>query len=113
MKTTEKTAERRQAVRESRSLVIEHKLYKRNGIEVNGVWRSSITEDMSLVGILFNSDIPYHIEDILEARVKMSGLDIFRGFGRVVRVEEDKSKDIAHVAIAFLDEKSKYLKPAE
>ena len=113
MKAPERTAERRQALREKRSLVIEHKLYKRNGIVVNGSWRSSITENMSLVGILFNSDIPYHIEDIIEARVKMSGLDIYKGYGRVVRVEEDKSKDISRVAIAFLDEKSKYLKSAD
>ncbi len=104
------SAERRRHIRAKRNLTIEHRLYKHKGVVVNGVWRSSKTENMSLVGVLFNSDIPYHIGDILEARVVMLGLDIFRGYGRVVRTDEEKSKKLFLIAIAFLDAKSAYVK---
>ena len=104
-----KTAERRKHIRVKRTLTIDHRLYQRKGTVVDGSWRSSTTENMSLVGILFVSDIPYLVGDILEAHVVMSGLDIFKGFGRVVRVEEKKTKNLYSIALAFVDPKSKYL----
>lgn len=108
-KVQQKGFERRRHLRVRRSLAIQHRLYKHKGIVVNGAWRFSTTEDMSLVGILFNSDIPHTQGDILEVRVAMSGLDIFRGFARVVRMQE-KSRGVFRIAVAFLDEKSKQLK---
>ena len=105
-----KSSERRKHVRAKRALTIDHRLYKRKGKIVDGSWRSSTTENMSLVGILFLSDIPYLIGDILEARVAMSGLDIFRGFGRVVRGEEKKTGNLYSIALVFMDEKSQYLR---
>ncbi len=104
--------ERRRHTRAQRVLTIEHRLFKRNGKSVDGVWQISTTENMSLVGVLFNSEIPYQVGDLIEARVVMSGaLDVFRGFGRVVRVAEKKSKENPYlIAIVFVDSGSKILK---
>lgn len=62
---------------------------------------------MSLVGILFLTDILYKLGGILEVRVVMSGLDVFRGFARVVRIKPHKKRLPYLVAITFIDEKSK------
>ena len=102
--------ERRRHTRAKRSLSIEHRLFKHKGVLVNGSWNVSKTENMSIAGILFTSDIAYHAGDILELRVVMSGLDVFRGYGRVVRTEQKKSGALNSVAIAFIEAESKYLK---
>lgn len=105
-----KTTERRMHIRAKRTLIIDHRLYKRKGKLIDGSWRYSTTKNMSLVGVFFATDIPYLVDDILEARIAMSGLDIFHGFGRVVRVEEAKTRGLYAIAIAFIDENSKYLR---
>jgi len=101
--------ERRRHLREARVLTIEYRLYKRRGILINGSWSVSTTKNMSLVGVLFTSDINFKLADILEARVVMCGLDVFRGFARVVRVEEPKKGLPYRVAVTFVDQKSKLL----
>ncbi len=104
-----KTRERRKFVRARRVLTIEHRLYKRKGILIDGSWNISKTEDMSIVGLLFSSDIAYLRGDIIQLRVVMSGLiDVFHGFGRVIRTEQ--KKDNYFVAVAFVEENSAYLK---
>lgn len=107
-------AEKRKFVRARRELTIEYRLYKRKGKAVDGVWQVSVTKNMSVAGILFVSEVPYLIGDIIQARVVMAGaLDVFRGFGRVVRVEEKKSKRSFDVAMAFVEEHSKLVKPSK
>ncbi len=97
-------------MRAKRNLTIEHRLFKHKGVLVNGSWCVSTTENMSIAGILFSSDIPYHPGDILELRVVMSGLDVFRGYGRVIRTEQKKSKASFCIAVAFVEAGSKSLK---
>ena len=103
-------AERRRYVRAKRILSIEHRIYKRKGKMVDGRWHYSTTKNMSLAGVLFLSEIPYLVGDILEVRVVMLGLDVFRGFGRVVRVEEKKRGTAYGIAIVLVDAKSKIVK---
>jgi len=99
-----KLSERRKYLRAKRALGIYYRLYKRNGKRVDGVWSFSTTRNMSIVGILFSSQIPYLIGDIIQLRVVMSGiLDVFRGYGRVVRVEQKDSRRSCSVAIAFVE----------
>ena len=103
--------ERRKHLRAKRVLSIEHRLFKRKGKIVDGSWQFSTTENMSIAGILFLSDIPYLIGDILQIHVVMSGiLDVFQGYGRVVRVEPKTSGRSYLIAIAFIDEQSKLIK---
>lgn len=104
-------SERRQYIRAKRALKIEYRLYKHKGIVVDGAWQASLTENMSAVGILFKSDIHYTVDDIIQLRVVMAGiLDVFRGFGRVVRVEKAKAGSQFLIAIAFVDQNSKIMK---
>ncbi len=104
-------SERRQYTRAKRALKIEYRLYKHKGVVVDGAWQTSVTENMSIVGILFKSDIHCVIGDVIELRVVMSGiLDVFRGFGRVVRVEKNKKNSGFLTAITFVDESSKLVK---
>ncbi len=81
-------------------------MHKRRGILIDGYWSASNTRNMSLVGVLFSCEIIYKVADILEARVVMCGLDVFRGFARVARVEEQKKGLPYLVAVTFLDPKS-------
>ncbi|HOW36486.1 MAG TPA: PilZ domain-containing protein [Candidatus Omnitrophota bacterium] len=109
-----KKLERRRHVRVKRSLAIEHRLYRRKGVLVDGNWQISTTKDMSIVGILFHSDIPYLIGDLIQLRVVMNGaLDVFKGFGRAVRCEKKKAKQPFLIAVAFIDENSKFLKSSK
>lgn len=109
-----KKLERRHYVRAERSLVIEHRLYRRKGILVDGNWQVSTTRDMSIVGILFYSDIPYLIGDLIQLRVVMNGaLDVFKGFSRVVRCEKRKAKQPFLIAVTFIEENSKLLKSSK
>ncbi len=101
--------ERRRFIRANRILTIKHRLYKRKSSVFDEAWQVSTTNNMSIAGLLFSSVYPYRIEDILQLYVVMSGaLDVFRGFGRVVRVEQKKSD--YRIAIAFVEENSKLIK---
>ena len=110
MTTKAQAKERRRHIRAKRALTIEHRLYKRNGNLVDGIWQFSLTCNMSIAGILFSSEIPYRSGDILQIRVVMSGLDVFRGYGRVVRTEETRSKGNYRIAVSFIDENSRLIK---
>lgn len=57
---------------------------------------------MSYLGLSFLSDTPYQIDDVLELHVVMSGiLDIFKGYGQVVRVEKKETGAFYLIAIRF------------
>lgn len=85
------TTERRQFTRANRVMSVQHRLFKRNGKKINDQWHLSASQNMCINGVLFGSDVPYLVNDIVELRVVMSGvLDIFTGLGRVVRVDKKK-----------------------
>ena len=98
--------ERRQFVRARRVLAIEYRRAEKN--RKSSAWHLSTTEDMSLGGIKFYSDIELRSGDMLEIRVVMSGvLDIFRGIVKVVRVEKKASTTYFVTAVQFIRSKSK------
>ena len=83
--------ERRDSVRAKRIITVRHRLVKRNNRRVDSMWQLATTENMSLSGLLFVSALDYHPGDIVELQVVMSGvLDIFNGYGKVVRVSRNK-----------------------
>ncbi|MBF0594052.1 MAG: PilZ domain-containing protein [Candidatus Omnitrophica bacterium] len=96
--TVKKGQERRQAIRASRVIAIEHRLVKRNLTKARSNWSLSTTKNMSVSGILFLSSIPYKVGDIVEVSVAISGvIDIAKGNAKVIRVVEngDTSFDVA------------------
>ena len=97
-------ADRRRAVRAKRILSIQYRLMKsklrRRDADTN--WHLSTTHDMSFLGLSFLSDVPFQMEDILELHVVMSGiLDIFKGYGQVVRVEKKETGAFYLIAVKF------------
>jgi len=99
--------ERRDSFRAKRIITVRHRLVKHRSRKVNSMWQLATTENMSLSGLLFVSALTYHLNDIIELQVVMSGvLDIFNGFGKVVRVNRSKS-GYYHVAVRYVDLKSK------
>jgi hypothetical protein len=99
--------ERRDSVRTRRIITVRHKLVRHNNRKVDSMWQLSATENMSLSGLLFVSVLPYHINDIIELQVVMSGvIDIFNGYGKVVRFSRHKG-GYYNVAVKYVDLKSK------
>ena len=99
--------ERRDSIRAKRIVTVRHRLFKHKGKKVSSPWQISMTEDMSFSGLLFVSAIEYEAGDIVEIEVVMSGLlDIFNGFGLVVRREKRKG-GFFHVAVKYIDLKTK------
>jgi hypothetical protein len=99
--------ERRDSVRAKRIITVRHRLVKHNNHKVNSMWQLATTENMSLSGLLFVSALVYHVGDILELQVVMSGLlDIFNGYGKVVRLSRNKG-GYYQVAVRYVDLKSK------
>ena len=97
-------AEKRQAVRAKRILSIQFRIVKSRIKNYDSMWHLSTTHDMSLSGISFLSDIPVHLDDIIELQVVMSGiLDICKGFGQVVRVEKKVTGAYYMVAVKFVE----------
>lgn len=113
--TKEFLTERRQAERARRILSIQYRLLKSSVKGGDTQWHLSTTHDMSVIGLSFLSDVPYHIDDILELNVVMSGvLDVFKGYGRVARIEKRVSGTVYLIAVKFTDRDgpSKKRKPA-
>jgi len=99
--------ERRNSVRAKRIITVRHRLIRHNNRKVNSMWQLAATENMSLSGLLFVSALVYHPGDIIELQVVMSGvLDIFNGFGKVVRASRNKG-GYYQVAVKYVDLKSK------
>ena len=100
--------ERRIWVRAKRVLSLQFRLVRRQNKEYKDQWHLSTTQDMSLGGLAFYTDIEYRHGDILELHVVMSGiLDIFNGQARVVRLEKRKSAAYYLVAVEYMDYKQK------
>jgi len=100
--------ERRDSVRAKRIITVRHRLVKHNNRKVkDAIWQLATTENMSLSGLLFVSALAYHSGDIVELQVVMSGvLDIFNGFGKVVRATRNKG-GYYHVGVQYVDLKPK------
>jgi len=99
--------ERRDNVRAKRIITVRHRLIKHNNRKVNSMWQLAATKDMSLSGLLFVGALAYHPGDIIELHVVMSGvLDIFNGFGKVVRASRNKG-GYYQIAVKYVDLKSK------
>src|SRR5271154_1393486 len=83
--------ERRDSIRAKRIITVRHRLVKHNGRKGDSMWQLATTQNMSLSGLLFVSALAYHPGDIIELQVIMAGvLDIFNGFGKVVRASRNK-----------------------
>jgi hypothetical protein len=95
--------ERRSSVRAKRIITVRHRLHKRGRKAVRDDWHLSVSQDMSATGLLFVSAFAYELRDVVEVQVVMSGvLDIFNGYGEVVRVNEQKNGAF-HVALHYVD----------
>lgn len=94
--------ERRGAVRAERVVAIRHRLHQSALRRTEESWSLTTTKNMSLTGLLFSSEIPYAVGDILEVSVTLSVLvDIFQGFGEVVRVDQ-KAGRAYDIAVRFV-----------
>lgn len=98
--------ERRQAIRAKRILSIQYRLAKSKFKDSDKSWHLSTTYDMSVLGLSFLSEVPYYVDDALELNVVMSGvLDIFKGYGKVMRVERKESAAFYLIAVKFVENK--------
>jgi c-di-GMP-binding flagellar brake protein YcgR len=94
---------RRTAVRAQRILSIQYRVVKTKTRNADKHWHLSTTHDMSATGLSFLSDIEYRIDDILEMHVVMSGvLDVFKGYGQVVRIDKKDTGSFCFVALKFV-----------
>src|SRR5580692_6998124 len=99
--------ERRDSIRAKRIITVRHRLVKHNQRKIDSMWQLATTENMSLSGLLFVSAIAYHPGDIIELQVVMSGvLDIFNGFGKVIRSSRNKG-GYYQIAVKYVDLKAK------
>jgi hypothetical protein len=99
--------ERRDSIRASRIVTVRHRRVKRQGTKASNAWQISMTENMSLSGLLFVSAIGYEKGDTIEIEVVMSGiLDIFKGYGEVIRSTKHKAGHF-YIAVKYVDLKHK------
>lgn len=95
--------ERRRASRAERILSIQYRLVKSKWKNSDTRWHLSTTHDMSLLGLSFLSDVEYRVDDVLELNVVMSGiLDVFKGYGQVVRIEKKATGSFCFIAVKFV-----------
>lgn len=99
--------ERRHFVRAKRILSIQFRIKKSSRKNYDKSWGLSTTQDMSLSGLSFYTDREYAPGDILYLHVVMSGvLDIYKGYGKVVRSDRKKSGVCYLVAVEYADKES-------
>lgn len=97
--------ERRNGERANRVVAISHRLLKLKSSKVSD-WSLSMTKDMSHSGLLFLSNVPYAVGDIIEIHVVMSGIiDIFVGTAQVMRAIE-KGATSFDVGVKYTQRKS-------
>ena len=95
-------AERRKFPRAKRVMFVQHRIYRRRGKKIMDKWHISTTENMSITGLLFASDVVYRHKDLIELKIVMSGaLDIYSGYGEVVRIDRKKHGAIYYVAVKY------------
>lgn len=95
--------DRRQAIRAQRILSIQYRVVSSKSRSIDKSWHLSTTHDMSATGLSFLSDVVYRIDDVLELHVVMSGvLDVFKGYGQVVRIDKKDTGSFCFVAVKFV-----------
>ena len=95
--------DRRSAIRAQRILSIQYRVVATKTRGADKHWHLSTTHDMSATGLSFLSDIVYGIDDTLELHVVMSGvLDVFKGYGQVVRIDKKDTGSFCFVAVKFV-----------
>ena len=95
--------ERRAAIRAQRILSIQYRVVQTKARNADKHWHLSTTHDMSATGLSFLSDIAYRIDDVLELHVVMSGvLDVFKGYGQVVRIDKKDTGSFCFIAVRFV-----------
>ncbi len=100
--------ERRSGTRANRVLSIEYRLYGNKRKNAEKAWHLSTTQDVSSIGLSFYSDHEYHIGDVLEIRLVMSGvLDVFTGTAQVIRVERKQMAASYFTAVQLVPRRSK------
>lgn len=103
---------RRNAIRAKRILSIQYRLIESTDKSPDKRWYLSTTNDMSAVGVSFLSEAPFLIDDILELQIIMSGVvDVFTGYGKVVRIERKQAGGSYFVAIKIVEYKPKKSRP--
>ena len=108
-----KFEERRQAVRAKRILSVRYRLHRSQSKAKDSAWYFSTTEDMSSLGLTFTTNRTYRAGDILELNVILAGvLDIFRGYGRVVRCEKKAKGDYFKIAVEYSQLKARRSNPS-
>jgi len=96
--------ERRHGVRAKRILSVQFRLAKGKGKKPEKNWHLSTTNDMSIVGLLFMSDVMYSVGDTLDVKIVMSGvLDIYCGLAKVIRTEQKKGAAFVLTGVKFLN----------
>ena len=96
--------EHRRYIRAKHILSIQYRLAQSQRKDTDYDWRLSTTQDMGLEGLSFYTDREYCKGDILDIHVVMSGiLDVFKGYGEVVRIERKKSGACVLAAVKFVD----------
>lgn len=95
--------DRRQAIRAQRILSIQYRVVSTKSRNTDKHWHLSTTHDMSANGLSFLSDVVYRIDDVLELQVVMSGvLDVFKGYGQVVRIDKKDTGSFCFIAVKFV-----------
>jgi hypothetical protein len=99
--------ERRDGFRASRVVAVKHRIVDHDSRKTGSQWSLSTTRNMSVSGLLFNSAVAYEPGDLIELEIVMSGvIDIYRGYARVVRVNEVSAHSL-EVAVKYFDMKMK------
>jgi hypothetical protein len=98
--------DRRDSIRAARIVTVKHRRVQHKGQKVEGTWQVSMTENMSVSGLLFVSAFVYEQDDLVELEVVMSGMvDLFKGYGQVIRSIHHKGGHY-HVAVKYVDLKA-------
>jgi len=96
--------ERRSSIRAKRVLSIQYRLLRSTKKNIDSSWHLSTTQDMSLGGLSFITDIEFKKSDVIELHVVMSGiLDIFNGEAKIVRVAKRKTANYFVVGVKFMN----------
>ena len=96
--------ERRRHIRAKRVLSVEFKLVKSQRKNTDRSWSLSTTQDISSGNISFYTDQEYRSGDILNLHIIMPGVwDIYKGYGKVVRVERKESGVCFLIAVKFIE----------
>ncbi len=104
--------DRRSAIRAQRILSIQYRVVATKTCGADKHWHLSTTHDMSATGLSFLSDIVYGIDDTLELHVVMSGvLDVFKGYGQVVRIDKKDTGSFCFIAVKFVKSPNQIVRP--